>query len=157
MNEQRIARRKRLLSAIGVAAVIGAFVAPTAAQAVSWGGVSAWYGDELRASGSGNFVNSGNVSAKQTATFRTWSANPGYNYTNVLFWQYSSTSGTNIWYNGGKTISLTSSANTLTTKSGSVTLSANGSRARGETKVCEQTPWYNPDVCSPTAIPTFDY
>lgn len=149
-------RRRGLLWVLGVALVAAALVAPTAAQAVSWGTLKAYYGTDLRATGYGNFTNDRNINAKQTATFRTDTSNYAYTITHVKYWQYSSTTKETTWQHKGS-ISLQTTSKSLVTKSGTTPLSSIGSRARGNTQVCEQTPWYNPDVCSPWAYPTFDY
>lgn len=144
----------RRLIRLGVLSILVVMLTASAAQAVSWGTVRAYYDGIARAEGKGNFYNEGYQNARNDFWLNDPS-NDGNNaagHTRFLFyysggWHYEGSKSTGEW----------SYFNTPTTVTLRFPLDAIGTAARGASKVCGLMGFPIPDVCSNEALPSFNY
>lgn len=152
----RIAPPRAIAAALGGAILAG--VMAGSASAVSWGTLTASYDGKSRASGYGDFYNSGATYAKNKVLTKDLSAdgNTVYAATNFLFFGDTSTGGQG-WVDNGYASTPEHNHTYYVTNYLSKGLDSNSEKARGDIRVCVQLGFPVSDSCSAHAYPTFSY
>lgn len=154
-----------MIKSISPSLLATAFIlVPTASHAVGeWTNGDAYYEGDLRATGYGRFFNDHGRMANDT-NWRSDSSNGAYVSADIYYFQTQPRDAQGQTYPDKWERDAYSDVDTGTSAPYEWThsipsrnLDPQWSKVRAQIEVCEQTPWCNPDDCSPQSLIGFDY